>query len=125
MGRPLNKRFFGTGAGNQIKCRFKTGGTEHSGYIDAQKGSAIFICNNGAGVTARCKLVDKAQGALADGEMTITIKDDGGNIKQVLKISGHNVTVDTGERIRWTFDDLNNDSAGAIEEEGTDDYEGD
>ena len=57
--------------------------------------------------------------------MTITIKDDGGNIKQVLKISGHNVTVDTGERIRWTFDDLNNDSAGAIEEEGTDDYEAD
>lgn len=124
MGRPLNKRYFGTGAGDQIKTRFHNGTTEVSGYIVRQKGSKIFICSDGA-VEARCKLVDKAQGTLADGEMTITITDDAGNVKQVTKISGHSVTVDTGEAIRWDFSNSTTDGAGEIEEEGTDDFEPD
>lgn len=123
MGRPINKRYFGTGAGDQIKTRFKTGGTEFDGFIVKQKSATRFLCDDGAGTTAVCKLADKAQGALADGEMTITIKDDAGNVKQVTKISGHRVTVDTGEAIRWDFSNSTTDGAGEIEEEGTDDFE--
>jgi len=122
MGRPINKKYFGTGAGNQIKTRFKTGGTEYDGYILSQRSATRFKVTDGS-VEAVCKLADKAQGALADGDMTITITDDAGNVKQITKISGHRVTVDTGEAIQWSFDNATNDGAGEIEEEGTDNFE--
>jgi len=122
MGRPINKKYFGTGAGNQIKTRFKTGGTEYDGYILSQRSATRFKVTDGS-VEAVCKLADKAQGALADGDMTITITDDAGNVKQITKISGHRVTLDTGESIVWSFDNASNDGLGEIEEEGTDNFE--
>jgi len=124
MGRPLNKRYFGTGNDDQIKTRFHNGTAEVSGYIVRQKGSKTFICTDGAN-EARCTLVDKAQGTLAAGEMTITITDDSSNVKQVVKISGHRVTVDTGEILPWNFSNSTTDGAAEIEEEGTDDFEAD
>jgi len=41
MGRPLNKRFFGTptAAGNEIKVDFHNGTAVKEGYIVRQKGS--------------------------------------------------------------------------------------
>jgi hypothetical protein len=57
--------------------------------------------------------------------MTITVKDDGGTARQVTKIAGRKVTLDTGASISWTFDDANNDGAVEMEEAGTaDDFTG-
>jgi hypothetical protein len=125
MGRPLNKRFFGepTVGGNEIKVRFFAAGqAEANGWIVKQLGSKKFRCNNGDDNPGDCTLVDKAQGTLAAGEMTITVKDDGGTARQVTKISGRMVTLDTGAKIAWGFD-----AYGAVtdqvemEEAGTDD----
>ena len=134
MGRPINKRFFGepTADGNEIKVRFRaTGETEANGWITKQLGSKKFRCYDGTN-TMDCVLVDKAQGTLAAGEMTITVKDDGGTARQVVKIAGRKVTLDTGASISWTFDNANNDSAVEMEEAGTaadftgaDDFEAD
>ena len=124
MGRPINKRFFGepTAGGNEIKVRYRaTGQAEANGWIVKQLGSKKFRCYDGTN-TMDCTLADKAQGTLAVGEMTITVKDDGGTARQVVKIAGRKVTLDSGESIAWGFA-----AYGAVadqvemEEAGTDD----
>ena len=123
MGRPINKRFFGTPTvgGNEIKVRFRaTGEAEANGWIVKQLGSKKFRCTDGTD-TEDCTLADKAQGTLAVGDMTITVKDDGGTARQVTKISGRKVTLDSGTSIAWNFSDDNTDGAVEMEEAGTDD----
>ena len=135
MGRPINKRFFGepTADGNEIKVRFRaTGQAEANGWIVKQLGSKKFRCYDGTN-TMDCTLVDKAQGTLVAGEMTITVKDDGGTARQVTKIAGRKVTLDSGVSIAWSFDAYNA-AAGVVEMEeagtaddftGADDFEAD
>ena len=104
MGRPINKRFFGTptAGGNEIKVRFyNSADAEANGWIVKQLGSKKFRCTDGTN-PADCFIVDKAQGTLAAGEMTITV-DDGGTARQVTKISGRMVTLDNGSKINWDF----------------------
>ena len=133
MGRPLNKRFFGIPVtnGQEIKVRFfAPGGAETNGWIVKQLGSKKFRCTNTT-YTGDCYLVDKSQGTLAAGDMTITVKDDGGTARQVTKISGRMVTLDTGDKIAWNFTDATDDGAVEMEEAGTgggagaDDFEAD
>ena len=127
MGRPINKRFFGTptAGGSEIKVRFRaTGQTEANGWIVKQLGSKKFRCYDGTN-TMDCTLVDKSQGSLAVGDMTITVKDDGGTARQVVKIAGRKVTLDTGASIAWNFSNSNSDDAVEMEEAGTaDDFTG-
>ena len=127
MGRPINKRFFGepTAGGNEIKVRYRaTGQAEANGWIVKQLGSKKFRCYDGTN-TMDCFLADKAQGTLAVGEMTITVKDDGGTARQVTKIAGRKVTLDTGVSIAWNFSDAADDGAVEMEEAGTaDDFTG-
>lgn len=122
MGRPLNKRYFGepTADGNEIKVQFHNGTASAPGWIVKQKGSKTFLCTDGT-VEEICTLVDKASAALAAGEMTITVSDDAGNAKQVTKIAGRKVTLDTGESIAWDFSNSTTDGAVEIEEAGDDD----
>jgi hypothetical protein len=127
MGRPLNKRNVGTptAGGNEIKVRYRaTGQAEANGWIVKQLGSKKFRCYDGTN-TMDCYLVDKAQGTLAVGDMTITVKDDGGTARQVTKISGRMVTLDSGDKIAWNFTDATDDNAVEMEEAGTaDDFTG-
>ena len=123
MGRPLNKRNFGapTAGGNEIKVRFRaTGQSEANGWIVKQLGSKKFRCTDGTN-TEDCILADKAQGTLAVADMTITVKDDGGTARQVTKISGRMVTLDSGVKIAWNFSNATDDGAVEMEEAGTDD----
>jgi hypothetical protein len=53
--------------------------------------------------------------------MTITVKDDGGTARQVTKIAGRKVTLDSGASIAWNFSDAADDGAVEMEEAGTDD----
>jgi hypothetical protein len=123
MGRPLNKRYFGepTAGGNEIKVRFYAPGqSEANGWIVKQLGSKKFRCTDGTN-TADCTLVDASQGALTAGDMTITVKDDGGTARQVTKIAGRKVTLDTGATIAWNMSDSTSDGAVEMEEAGDDD----
>ena len=121
MGRPLNKRYFGTptAGGNEIKVQFHNGTGSVNGWIVKQLGSKKFRCTDGSAVKD-CVLVDKASAAVAAGEMTITVLDDAGTAKQVTKIAGRKVTVDTGESIAWNFSDSQVDGAVEMEEAGDD-----
>jgi hypothetical protein len=104
MGRPLNKRFFGSGAGDQIKVRAKIGSNaEGDGFIVSQRGSKKFKVNVG-GTIGDCFLVDKANGSLAANEMTITVQTDAGTAVRATKISAHRVSTAPGTSFAWTFD---------------------
>ena len=126
MGRPLNKRFFGTPteAGSEIKVQFHNGTASVNGWIVKQLGSKKFRCTDGT-VIKDCFLVDKqaADGntpaPVTAGEMTITVKDDAGAFKQVTKISAKKVTLDTGATIKWNMAAVFNDGAVEMEEAGT------
>ena len=119
MGRPLNKKFFGapTAGGSEIKVQFHNGTKSVNGYIVKQLGSKKFRCTDGV-ATTDCLLVDKAAGAIAAGEMSIVVKDDAGAVKQVTKISGKKVTLDTGTTISWNFSTATDDAAVQMEEAG-------
>ncbi len=132
MGRPLNKRYFGppTAGGNEIKVQFHNGTGSVNGWIVKQLGSKKFRCTDGTAVKD-CFLVDKSAAdgdtpaAVTAGEMTITVKDDAGALKQVTKISGRKVTLDTGTTIAWNFSAATDDAAVEMEEAGTaDDFTG-
>ena len=132
MGRPLNKRYFGTptAGGSEIKVQFHNGTASVNGWIVKQLGSKKFRCTDGTAVKD-CFLVDKSAAdgstpaAVTAGEMTITVKDDAGALKQVTKISGKKVTLDTGATIAWNFSAATDDGAVEMEEAGTaDDFTG-
>jgi hypothetical protein len=126
MGRPLNKKYFGapTAGGNEIKVQFHNGTASVNGYIVKQLGSKKFRCTDGT-VERDCFLVDKSAAdgntpaAVTAGEMTITVKDDAEALKQVIKIAGRKVTIDTGESIAWNFSNAADDGAVEMEEAGT------
>ena len=119
MGRPLNKRFFGTptAGGNEIKVKFFNTAPE-DGWIVKQLGSKKFRCTNGTDIKD-CFLVDKDAADLLAGEMSMVVKDDAGVVKQVVKITARKVTVDTGESLPWNFSDATDDGAVEMEEAGT------
>jgi hypothetical protein len=106
MGRPINKRHFGTpDSGSDFKVRYRaTGQSEANGWIVKQVGSKRFKCTDGTNPMV-CALVDKDQGALAVGEMTISVKDSANSnaISQVTKITGRRVTLSAGTQIPWDF----------------------
>ena len=119
MGRPLNKRFFGapTAGGNEIKVQFHNGTSSVNGYVVKQLGSKKFRCTDGI-IEKDCFLTDAAAAALTAGQMSIVVKDDAGAVKQVTKIAGRKVTVDTGASIGWNFSDSASDGGVEIEEAG-------
>ena len=119
MGRPINKRFFGANADDNLKVQFHNGTASTPGYIVKQKGAARFLCSDSAGDTAVCRLVAKAAGDLTAGEMSITVKLDNGTVGQITKIAGRKITVG-GDSYPWNFSTSTSDSAVQVEEAGTD-----
>jgi len=120
MGRPLNKRNFGANASNNLRVRFHNGTASVDGAIVSQRGSKRFKCVDDAGVEAVCRLVSKADNALAAGEMTIKVADDAGTVLYVTKISARKVTASDGNTYPWNFSTSTTDSAVQVEEAGTD-----
>lgn len=120
MGRPLNKRFFGNNASNNLRVRFHNGTASVDGAIVSQRGSKKFKCVDDAGTTAVCRLVSKADGSLAAGEMTIKVANDAGAVLYVTKISARKVTASDGNTYPWNFSTSTSDAAVQVEEAGTD-----
>jgi hypothetical protein len=115
MGKPLNKRNFGEGAGNQIRVRGKIGtNAEDYGFIVRQKGTKRFIVNIDGNV-GLCKLVDKENDTLAANEMTIAAQTDTGAIIRATKITAKKF-VSSGTIYIWNFDPSISDGRVQIEE---------
>jgi len=94
MGRPLNKRFFGEGAGNQLKVRAKVGANaEGDGFIVRQRSTKRFEVNV-AGNIGVCKLVNKSNGELTSNEMIVNVMLDNGTLAQVTKLFNRTAIVE-------------------------------
>ena len=126
MGRPLNKKYFGppTTAGKEIKVRFFDGTNDKIGWIIKQLGTKKFRVTDGTTIKD-CKLVPVNFGDIdAEGEMSISVKNDANQVVQVSKITG-NLVVDEGNNsIKWGFDNFNaagTEGVAEMEEAGTDD----
>jgi len=125
MGRPINKRYFGNDSNNNIRVRFHNGTASVDGAIQSQRSDKKFRCVDAAGTTAVCLLVNKADGSLAAGEMTIKVKADDGTLGYVTKISGRKLTaVDSNGAVLysgpWNFSSSTSDTYIQVEESGTD-----
>ena len=123
MGRPIAKKFLGTGATEgDIRVRFKTGGTEYNGYIVSQRGTKKFNVTDG-NVTAICTLTNKNDTGLSDGDMTIKGSTDAGVAGFVSKIAGRKCTLvdSTGAVLTtgpWNFAASGSDGFIQFEESG-------
>ena len=102
MGRPVNKKYFGSGSGDQIKVRFKTGGTEYNGYVVKQRSSKRFKVSDGTR-TIIGALVNKSNGALDDGDVVINVLTDAGAFEQVVKLYNRVAITETNTRRKWSF----------------------
>lgn len=115
MGRPLNKRFFGSGEGDQLAIRAKIGSAaEGDGFIVKQTGSSRYIATVGAD-TGVVTLVDKDNGTLLAGEATITFVDESDDDKRVKKALRHRVVFFDGTGAQWSFDAAEGDIWQAID----------
>lgn len=110
MGRPVNKRYFGSGSGSQIKVRFKTGGTEYNGYVVKQTGSKRFKVSDGTR-TITGYLVNKSNGGLANGDIVINVLNDAGAFVQVTKLYNRVAITEGSTKIKWNFAASESDSA--------------
>ena len=134
MGRPLNKRLFGTptAGGNEIKVNFHNGTAVKEGYIVKQKGSKKFVCEEiGTAGEFTCTLTTgKLPAALAAGEMAISFKMDDSETYTVSKIAGRKATLSApsgtganafdGKSVAWNFSTSTADGAEQVEEAGDD-----
>ena len=134
MGRPLNKRLFGTptAAGNEIKVNFHNGTAVKEGYIVKQKGSKKFVCEEieTAGEFTCTLTTGKLPAALTAGEMAISFKMDDSETYTVSKISGRKATLSApsatgtnlydGQSVPWNFSTSTSDGAAQVEEAGDD-----
>ena len=134
MGRPLNKRLFGTptASGNEIKVNFHNGSGVKEGYIVKQKGSKKFVCEEieTAGEFTCVLKTGVLPAALTAGEMAISFKMDDGETYGVSKISGKKATLVApsatgsnaydGLSVPWNFSTSTTDGAAEVEEAGDD-----
>jgi hypothetical protein len=118
MGRPLNKKFFGLlddGTNITVNCQVGSNTESAVGYIVRQRSPKRFIVNDtkdgtntqvgdtGAqGNVGVCQLVDKADGSLADNEMSIMgYKADGAGVR-IAKLFNRIVVDFNGNRYKWS-----------------------
>ena len=109
MGRPLNKRNFGTGAGNiQVTSWRKESGVEDqtAGAIIRQRSTRKFLVSaNGA--EEIMTLVNKAQGTLDPSEFIVNAKDDSGTATQVTKFRNRTIQTEGSANFGYSLSDSN------------------
>ena len=120
MGRPINKRWFGTTGtgtgtglttGNNLPIRFKTGGTVIEGYIVKQTGARTFLCSTSGSYSppvgnVKCKLVAGTNSdPVNNGEATLVGINSTGNPVTLKKLTNRVATDFNGRRYKWTLQD--------------------
>lgn len=90
-----------------LKVRVKVSGqSEADGYIIRQKGASKYLVSDGTN-TGVCVLANKADAALADGEMTITAQDSGSTEFRIKRMSNKFCLDFSNNRYLTNFFDIN------------------
>ena len=111
MGRPINKKHMGNDAGSIKVTSYRRSGqseSQTSGFLVSQRSSTKFnvSCN---GTEEVLTLVNKAQGALAEGEFIINAGGDDSTVKQVTKLMNRTVQMEGNEVAEWSTTDSGSD----------------
>ena len=115
MGRPINKRYFGTTSGavgtegNNITINCQVGSNAESvqGIILSQRSVRTFKVDDaadGSGNEGICTLVDKAAGALGANEMSIVGFVNGTSVR-IAKLYNRTCRDFNNNRYQWTVTD--------------------
>tara|TARA_R110000851_G_scaffold78117_1_gene172313 strand:+ start:641 stop:1012 length:372 start_codon:yes stop_codon:yes gene_type:complete len=111
MGRPVNKRFFGTladGTNITINCQVAGNAESAVGMILSQRSVNKFNVDDsktGGGNIGICTLVDKADGALGANEMSINAQDDQGGTIRISKLYNRTCKDFSNNRYTWEIED--------------------
>ena len=104
MGRPINKKHIGDGAGKiQVTAvKFAAGGeiTAAESHIISQRSTNKFNVTDGT-KTEVCTLVNKSIGALGASEFCINVTDSDGVTKQVTKLYNRKVQLEGATKHKW------------------------
>ena len=106
MGRPINKKHIGDGAGKiQVSAVRFAAGSEISAnaaesHIVNQRSNTKFTVTDGS-KTEVCTLVNKSIGALAASEFIINVTDSDGVTKQVTKLYNRKMQLEGAARHKW------------------------
>ena len=103
MGRPINKKHIGDGAGKiQVTAvKFAAGGeVTTESHIVKQRSTNKFVVTGG-GKTETCTLVNKSIGALGAGEFCINVTDSDGVTKQITKMYNRKMQLEGTSRHKW------------------------
>lgn len=115
MGRPINKRFIGQGAGKlEVSRYFFTGASEVAStatpaWIVSQRSSRKFKVSDGT-TTETLTLVNQSAGDLSEGEFAIDAVLDDSTVVQVTKL--HNRTVSYEQANIDLLEEVTDDSVG-------------
>jgi hypothetical protein len=117
MGRPLNKRYFGTTGtgtgtglltGNNLPIRFKSGGTVYEGFIVKQVGSRRFKCSTDDGTTAveKCLLTAGTSSDPANNGEAVLLGLLNGSQPISIRRLTNTIAIDfSSNRYKWTLTD--------------------
>ena len=114
MGRPINKRWFGTTGtgtgtgkftGNNLPIRFKLGGTVYEGYITKQTGSNRYKVSTDDGTTATGSVYLKNAILPANNGEAALVGFFNGSATLIRDLRSR-ITIDySGVRYKWTLSD--------------------
>ena len=104
MGRPINKKHIGDGAGKiQVTAvKFAAGGeiTAAESHIISQRSTNKFNVTDGT-KTEVCTLVNKSIGGLGASEFCINVTDSDGVTKQITKMYNRKMQLESGSKHKW------------------------
>lgn len=109
MGRPINPRYLGDVAGSiKVSHHYRVGQSEVAGgedtYIVKQKSANKFeVADTSSGWTEVLTLVNKAAGALAEGEFRIDATQADGTPSNVTRLYNRTVRIDGNSKIKWNI----------------------
>ena len=105
MGRPINKKHIGDGAGKiQVTAvKFAAGGeiTAAESHIISQRSTNKFNVTDGT-KTEVCTLVNKSIGALGASEFCINVTDSDGVTKQITKMYNRKMQLEGATKHKWS-----------------------
>ena len=109
MGRPINPRYLGDVAGSiKVSHHYRVGQSEVAGgedtYIVKQKSANKFeVADTSSGWTEVLTLVNKAAGALAEGEFRIDATQADGTPSNVSRLYNRTVRIDGNTKVKWNI----------------------
>ena len=107
MGRPINKKHIGDGAGKiQVTAvKFAAGGeiTAAESHIISQRSTNKFNVTDGT-KTEVCTLVNKSIGGLGASEFCINVTDSDGVTKQITKMYNRKMQLEGATKHKWSRD---------------------